>query len=191
MLLTAAELALFTSATCAHPHGLLGMHAAKSGRTAGLVVRTFLRDAVACDVVEPGETAGAETLHSMERIDESGLFEVFLPRRKTHFAYQLRATRTNGELRQFHDPYRFLPTLGDQDLYLFNEGNEHRIYEKLGAHPRVIEGVSGVAFAVWAPGAARVSVVGNFNAWDGRYFPMRPLGASGVWELFIPGLGEG
>jgi 1,4-alpha-glucan branching enzyme len=191
MLLTAAELALFTSATCTQPHGLLGMHAAKSGRATGLVVRAFLRDAVACVLVEPGEAAGGDTLHPMERVDDSGLFEVFLPRRKNHFPYLLRATRTNGELRQFHDPYRFLPTLGDQDLYLFNEGNEHRIYEKLGAHTRLIDGVWGVAFAVWAPGAARVSVVGNFNAWDGRYHPMRPLGASGVWELFIPGLGEG
>jgi 1,4-alpha-glucan branching enzyme len=196
MLLTAAELAQFSNATCAHPHGLLGMHAVKSG----LVVRAFLRDAVSCEVVELAAGRGTkadpapaakEKLHPMERVSDDGLFEVLLPRRKTHFDYQLRVTRGNGELRQFHDPYRFLPTLGDQDLYLFNEGNEHRIYEKLGAHPRVIDGVSGVAFSVWAPGAARVSVVGNFNNWDGRYHPMRPLGASGVWELFIPGLGEG
>ncbi len=187
MLLTADELALFSTATCAHPHSLLGMHPAKSGRTGGLVVRAFLRDAVACAVVELDQ----DLAHPMERVSEDGLFELFFPRRKNPFAYQLRVTRPNGELRQFHDPYRFLPTLGDQDLYLFNEGNEHRAYEKLGAHLRVIDGVSGVAFAVWAPSAARVSVVGNFNAWDGRYFPMRPLGASGVWELFVPGLGEG
>jgi 1,4-alpha-glucan branching enzyme len=195
MLLTAAELASFTQATCAEPHSLLGMHKVKSG----IVVRAFLRDAVTCSVVEldgPAEkgaspVAGPEKLHPMERVSADGVFEVLIPRRKTFFAYQLRITRENGEMRQFHDPYRFLPTLGDQDLYLFNEGNEHRAYEKLGAHVRVIDGVSGVAFAVWAPSAARVSVVGNFNAWDGRYFPMRPLGGSGVWELFIPGLGEG
>ena len=195
MLLTAAELASFTQATCAEPHSLLGMHKVKSG----LLVRAFLRDAVTCTVVELDGPAkkgaspepGAEKLHPMERISDDGLFEVVIPRRKTFFTYQLRVTRGNGEMRQFHDPYRFLPTLGDQDLYLFNEGNEHRAYEKLGAHVRVIDGVSGVAFAVWAPSAARVSVVGNFNAWDGRYFPMRPLGGSGVWELFVPGLGEG
>ncbi|TAG28774.1 MAG: 1,4-alpha-glucan branching enzyme, partial [Verrucomicrobia bacterium] len=188
MLLTPEEIARFSQATCAQPHGLLGMHKAKSGRSSGLVVRAFLRDALACEVIDL-ENDGAS--HAMERISTDGLFEVFLPRRKTHFIYQLRVTRNNGELRQFHDPYRFLPTLGDQDLYLFNEGNEHRIYEKLGAHLRVVDGVAGVAFAVWAPAAARVSVVGNFNYWDGRYHPMRPLGASGVWELFIPGLGEG
>lgn len=193
MLLTAVELESFTNATCAQPHSLLGMHPVK----AGLVVRAFLRDAVTCEVVEisgsakKGETVASEKLHPMERVSAEGMFEVLLPRRKNHFIYQLRVTRENGEMRQFHDPYRFLPTLGDQDLYLFNEGNEHRAYEKFGAHVRVIDGVSGVAFAVWAPSATRVSVVGNFNAWDGRYFPMRPLGASGVWELFVPGLGEG
>ncbi len=194
MLLTADELESFTNATCSQPHSLLGMHKVKGG----LLVRAFLRDVVTCDVVEiaagsakKGDAAPKEKLHPMERVSEEGLFEIVIPRRKTHFAYQLRVTRHNGEMRQFHDPYRFLPTLGDQDLYLFNEGNEHRAYEKLGAHVRVIDGVSGVAFAVWAPSAARVSVVGNFNHWDGRYFPMRPLGASGVWELFIPGLAEG
>jgi 1,4-alpha-glucan branching enzyme len=193
MLLTVDELASFSQATCAQPHSLLGMHQAKGG----LVVRAFLRDALGCEVVEiggsakKGDPAAKEKLHPMERVSEDGLFEVLIPRRKTHFAYQLRVTRGNGELRQFHDPYRFLPTLGEQDVYLFNEGNEHRAYEKLGAHLRVVDGVSGVSFAVWAPSAARVSVVGNFNAWDGRYFPMRPLGNSGVWELFIPGLGEG
>jgi len=187
MILSPEELASFTRATCAHPHSLLGMHIGKLGRTKGVVVRAFLSDAVSCEVVDVATGAASP----MERLDPTGLFEAFLPKRKEHFAYQLRVTRGNGELRQFHDPYRFLPTLGDQDLYLFNEGNEHRIYEKLGAHLRVLDGVGGVAFAVWAPGAARVSVVGNFNAWDGRYHPMRPLGASGVWELFIPGLGEG
>jgi 1,4-alpha-glucan branching enzyme len=77
------------------------------------------------------------------------------------------------------------------DIYLFNEGNDHRVHEKLGAHVRNVSGVPGVAFAVWAPAATRVSVVGNFNHWDGRRHVMRSLGSSGVWELFIPGLGEG
>jgi 1,4-alpha-glucan branching enzyme len=127
----------------------------------------------------------------MKLLAPEGFFEVFIAKRPDVFRYQLRATYANGETRQFYDPYSFLPTLGAQDLYLFNEGNEHRIYEKLGAQPRDLGGVPGVAFAVWAPSAARVSVVGNFNHWDGRYFPMRPLGASGVWELFVPGLGAG
>ena len=81
--------------------------------------------------------------------------------------------------------------MGESDLYLFNEGTERRIFEKLGSRIRVINGVPGVSFAVWAPNAKRVSVVGSFNRWDGRYHPMRNLGTSGVWELFIPGLRDG
>ena len=107
------------------------------------------------------------------------------------FRYELRVTDHAGATRQLADPYSFLPTLSAQDLYLFNEGTERRIYDKLGANPREVGGTRGVTFAVWAPSAARVSVVGNFNGWDGRFHPMRSLGASGVWELFIPGIGEG
>jgi 1,4-alpha-glucan branching enzyme len=127
----------------------------------------------------------------MEQLHDSGFYEAFLPKRKQVFRYRLRATLDNGETHEIHDAYSFLPTLGDQDLYLFNEGNEHRLYDKLGAHLRRVNEVPGVSFAVWAPNAKRVSVVGNFNGWDGRYHPMRPLGASGVWELFVPGLGRG
>lgn len=150
-------------------------------------MRAFVRGAAACAVVDPetGESWPAE------KLADAGFYEVFIAKRKTVFRYQLRVTRKNGELHQFFDPYAFLPTLGDQDLYLFNEGNEHRLYEKLGAHLRTIDGVRGVSFAVWAPNAQRVSVVGNFNGWDGHYHPMRMLGASGVWELFVPGLGAG
>ncbi len=127
----------------------------------------------------------------MERFDGLGFFETFIDERSEVFRYRLRVERSNGEIRQFYDPYGFLPTLSDQDLYLFNEGTDHRVYQKLGAHPREVDGVSGVSFAVWAPNAVRVSVVGDFNRWDGRYFPMRSLGSSGVWEIFIPGLQEG
>ncbi len=169
------------------PHSVLGLHEGKQGRSNGLVGRAFIKDAVACELVE----LAGEKVYPMEKVDDAGLFTVFIPRRRKVFRYQWRAHYASGEMRQFFDPYSFLPTLGEQDLYLFNEGNEHRIYTKLGAHLRDIDGVAGVSFAVWAPSAKRVSVVGNFNQWDGRYFPMRPLGASGVWELFIPGLVEG
>ncbi len=134
---------------------------------------------------------GPERRYPTERLDALGFFETFIDERTEVFRYRLRVERTNGEIRQFYDPYSFLPTLSDQDLYLFNEGTEHRVYRKLGAHPREVDGVSGVSFAVWAPNALRVSVVGDFNRWDGRYFPMRLLGNSGVWEIFIPGLQEG
>ena len=182
-----AELKRFLNATQAQPHDWLGMHPDAHGHSSGVVVRAFLRNAVACEVVDP---ATGEAW-PMKQLMPEGFFEIFIGSRKEVFRYMLRTTHPNRELRQFFDPYTFLPSLGEQDLYLFNEGNEHRIYQKLGAHPREYGGVTGVAFAVWAPSAARVSVVGNFNGWDGRYHPMRSLGSSGVWELFVPGLSEG
>jgi 1,4-alpha-glucan branching enzyme len=152
------------------------MHPHQRGRSRGVVVRALVRDADACAVME---VAGG-TQWPMKRLAPEGLFEVFIPKRPEVFRYQLRVTRPGGEIRQFFDPYAFLPALGAQDLYLFNEGNEHRIYEKLGAHLRELDGVPGVALAVWAPAASQVSLVGNFNHWDPRYHPMRSLGASGV-----------
>jgi len=102
----------------------------------------------------------------------------------------LRFRFPGGDEIEREDPYRFLPTVGELDLHLIGEGSHRRLWEVLGAHPRTVDGVAGVAFAVWAPNARRVSVVGDFNAWDGRLHPMRTLGGTGVWELFVPGLGE-
>ena len=93
--------------------------------------------------------------------------------------------------REVHDTYAFPPLLSDFDLYLMGEGTHYQKYEKMGAHPVVVDGVAGVQFGVWAPNAMRVSVVGDFNQWDGRTHPMRNRGPSGVWELFVPGLGGG
>ena len=169
------------------PHSVLGMHATTSRRVSGLVVRALLRDTASCSVILDGGAAPVV----MTKIADEGLFEAFIAGSGEIRGYELRATSADGLERQFRDPYCFLPTLGDQDLYLFNEGNEHRIYEKLGAHVRDLGGVGGVAFAVWAPAATRVSVVGDFNGWDGLYNPMRSLGASGVWEIFLPGLSDG
>ncbi|MDF9832278.1 1,4-alpha-glucan branching enzyme [Ereboglobus sp. PH5-5] len=200
MLLTKAELDSFLAAKNANPHTFLGMHHAKRGRTSGIVVRAFVREAARCEVVDmdasspPRAKSGkraAAVRYEMEQLAPEGFFELFIPKRTELFKYQLRATTHGGEMRQFWDPYSFAPTIGDLDLYLFNEGNDHFIYKKLGAHLIENQGVPGVSFAVWAPSAARVSLVGNFNHWDGRYYPMRPLGASGVWEIFIPGLREG
>jgi len=190
-----SELKSLLEAKHGQPHSLLGMHLTKQGRSEGVVVRAFIREAAECAVIDARDAvalmAGATPRWPMKQLAPGGFFEIFIPRQPQVFRYQLRVRLHSGEIRQFYDPYEFLPTLGEQDLYLFNEGNEHRIYTKLGAHLRVIDGVPGVSFAVWAPTARRVSVVGNFNHWDGRYHPMRSLGASGVWELFVPGLGEG
>jgi 1,4-alpha-glucan branching enzyme len=189
------ELKSLLEAKQGQPHALLGMHPAKQGRDKGVVVRALVRDAAECAVIDARDgaalMAGGAACWPMQLLAPEGFFEVFIPNQPDVFRYQLRVKLHGGEIRQFYDPYAFLPTLGELDLYLFNEGNEHRIYEKLGAHFRLVGGVPGVSFAVWAPTARRVSLVGNFNRWDGRYHPMRPLGASGVWELFVPGLREG
>jgi 1,4-alpha-glucan branching enzyme len=103
----------------------------------------------------------------------------------------LRIRYRNGATLTKHDPYFFAPQLSEFDLHLFGEGNHHHIYYKLGAHPQEVDGVSGTRFAVWAPNAQRVSVVGSFNLWDGRKHAMQLRAASGIWELFIPGVGPG
>jgi 1,4-alpha-glucan branching enzyme len=124
-------------------------------------------------------------------VHEAGFFELVIPRRAKVVPYQLKKTLASGRIEVFNDSYSFLPTLSEVDLYLFNKGDHHRIYEKLGAHYTEVNGVGGVQFAVWAPSARSVSVIGNFNQWDRRKHAMRVLGASGVWEIFIPGLPEG
>src|SRR5262249_11734241 len=127
----------------------------------------------------------------MRRIHAAGLFEAHIPARADAFLYQLEITDSAGRTRCLYDPYAFPPLLSDYDLHLFAEGTHYRTYEKLGAHRRTVEGIDGVHFAVWAPHAQRVSVVGDFNTWDGRWHPMRVRGSTGVWELFVPELGAG
>ncbi|HAZ42892.1 MAG TPA: 1,4-alpha-glucan branching enzyme, partial [Methylococcaceae bacterium] len=102
--------------------------------------------------------------------------------------YPIHWTDKTGQAHAHVDPYSFEPFLTDFDLYLFGEGRHHHVYQILGAHPMTRNGIAGTAFAVWAPNAERVSVVGDFNGWDGRVHAMRSRGASGVYELFIPGL---
>jgi len=105
--------------------------------------------------------------------------------------YRLRLTFPDGHVVEFDDAYRYGRVLTDFDLHLFGEGTHQRIFEKLGAHRMRMGSTSGVHFAVWAPNADRVSVIGDFNGWDGRVHPMRLLGPSGVWEIFVPGLADG
>lgn len=186
MILQKPELQAILTASLVNPHGVLGMHPCKHRGKPVVVVRSFLRNVATCEVVE----VESDRRWPLERLADEGVFEGVIPDRKEVFRYRLRTTTVNGEVRQFYDPYAFLPTLSDQDLYLFNEGNEHRVYHKLGGHLREHDGVRGASFAVWAPGAKRVSLVGDFNHWDGRYHPMRALGSSGVWEIFLPGLEE-
>ena len=190
VILSQAEFESITHTNCGAPHALLGMHPIKpkKGGATALVVRAYLRGVERCEVVD---LADPEKRYPLERLSEDGLFEGVIQGPAAVFPYRLRVQQSNGELRQFHDPYCFLPTLSEEDVYYFCSGHDPQAHHKLGAHPREIEGVPGVAFSVWAPNAKRVSVVGDFNHWDGRYYPMRSLGASGIWELFVPGLEAG
>ena len=187
MILTDTELASLLQVQHRSPHQLLGMHPFGDG--SGLVVRAFLAHAASVRIVPTHEKS--KPSFKLQKLDPSGLFEGVTRAATQVYAYDLVITDHEGRASQTRDPYSFLPTLGETDLYLFGQGNELRIYEKLGGQLRTIDGVPGVSFAVWAPNAQRVSVVGNFNNWDGRCHPMRLLGVSGVWELFVPGVGEG
>ena len=169
-----------------NPHAILGAHPAEVAGLSGVVIRAFHPDADSVDCV----IAGADDL-PMVRLGDFGLFALFVPGVSLPFKYSLRFHFAGGHAWERDDPYRFLPTLGDMDLHLFNEGTHRRLWKVLGAHPRQVDGSDGVAFAVWAPNARRVSVVGDFCRWDGRLFPMRSMGAAGIYEIFIPGLSAG
>ncbi|MCZ6635199.1 MAG: 1,4-alpha-glucan branching protein GlgB [bacterium] len=167
------------------PFQVLGMHAVHTPEGLSIAIRAFLPEAQSVCV----QGDGAE--QEMNRIHPDGFFEAVFPDQKEPFSYRLTATDASGQSRQLVDPYAFPPFLSDYDLHLFAEGNHHHIYDRLGAHPFTHQGISGIAFSVWAPASERVSVVGDFNQWDGRVHPMRSRGSSGVWELFIPGLQPG
>ena len=187
MILTTAELGSLVHLQHRSPHTLLGMHPLGDG--SGVVVRAFLPGAAEVEISPTHEKKKPKI--KLTKIHDTGIFEGVSKDGNKVFAYDLCVTNHDGTKWQTRDPYSFLPTLGEQDLYLFAAGDERRIYEKLGAHIRQIDGVWGTSFAVWAPNAQRVSVVGDFNQWDGRQHSMRSLGASGVWEIFLPGVGEG
>ncbi len=187
MILTEAELESLVHVQHRSPHQLLGMHPLGDG--SGLVVRAFIPTADKVEIRPVHEKDKPKI--KLKKVHPSGIFEGVTSDAQHVYAYDLIITEHSGHKRTTRDPYSFLPTLGETDVYLFGQGNERRIYEKLGSHARVIDGVPGTSFAVWAPNAQRISVVGDFNGWDGRCHPMRLLGGSGVWEVFIPGVGEG
>jgi 1,4-alpha-glucan branching enzyme len=161
------------------PHQLLGVHSVG----ADVVVRAWRPEAEAVAVLADDGRSFAMTPLG------GGLFSLHLPATQP-FAYRLEV-HYPGRTFTFRDPYAFWPTLGELDLHLLGEGRHQRPWEKLGAHPMQHGGVDGTAFAVWAPTAASISLVGDFNGWDGRLHPMRRMGSSGVWELFLPDIGEG
>jgi 1,4-alpha-glucan branching enzyme len=165
------------------PFDVLGMHDLRP-QQAALVIRTFQPFAERVELVE------SEATHVMQRIHKDGLFELVIADRK-RFPYRLKMTDSQGHSWMADDPYGLPVRLTDFDLHLIGEGTHYRTYEKLGAHLLTVEGLTGVHFAVWAPNAIRVSVIGQFNRWNGLHHPMQRRSESGIWELFIPGLVEG
>jgi 1,4-alpha-glucan branching enzyme len=173
-----------------NPFELLGPHEILEGGRKALAVRAFLPHSAQAWVVDPAGESGVP--HPMRRIHPAGLFEAICPLPPTGSPgkYLLQTADERGNRATMHDPYAFPNVLTEFDLYLLNEGTHWRSYDRLGAHLRTIDGVPGVNFAVWAPNATSVSLIGDFNAWDGRRHPMRKHIPSGFWELFVPGLGE-
>ena len=161
-----------------NPHHILGIHECIDD----VFVNAYIPGARIVTVIDT-ETKKNYSLVS-ERVE--GFFSICIKDKKS-FDYVLDVKYEDGTEEKLIDPYIFEPVIDPIDISRFNEGIHYEIYEKLGAHPMVVDGVKGTLFAVWAPNAERVSVVGNFNRWDGRRHPMRKLDYSGIFELFIPG----
>jgi 1,4-alpha-glucan branching enzyme len=171
------------------PFHYLGAHF--SAPKEGLVtLRTFQPHSTKVILLHDGNA------HTMKLIHQEGVFEINLSVQKLQdpslapYAYQYEIHFQDGTVRTTNDPYRFAVQLSEQDQFLFNGGKNYRLYDHLGAHPANINHITGIIFRVWAPNAQAVSIVGDFNSWDDRVNQMRSLGASGIWEIFIPHLQE-
>ena len=174
------------------PFSVLGPHRRADGNTALRVFMPGAATIAAVSAVDAGddETGTGRQFAELQRADASDLFEGVIPGECAE-AYLLQVRWQAGGVTLLEDPYRFPPLLGETDLWLLAEGTHRRPWQALGAHPVVVQGVAGTRFAVWAPNATRVSVVGDFNHWDGRRFPMRLRRDCGVWEIFLPGVMPG
>jgi 1,4-alpha-glucan branching enzyme len=183
-----SDIAALAAAEHQDPFGVLGMHRTRDG----LVVRAIQPGARKVEVIE---RSSGRALTTLANVQDSGVFVGTVPGNEP-FPYKLRITRPQGDTSEIDDPYAFPPLLGDVDVYLLAEGNHLEAWKKLGAHPLTLPvhgegGVAGVGFAVWAPNARAVSVVGDFNDWDGRRHPMRRRVECGMWEIFVPGVAAG
>jgi len=193
------QIKLIVNANHWDPFQVLGNHIIeKEGRKA-VAIRTFLPEVEKAWIIQAkSKEQGAkdkiseeEKTNQMRKIHMAGFFEAIFNDKKEVFPYRIRIKSRDGIISEFDDPYSFMPVLTDFDIHLIGEGSHYKTYEKLGSHVMEINGIRGVHFAVWAPNARRISVIGDFNKWDGRRHPMRVLGSSGIWEIFIPGFKEG
>jgi 1,4-alpha-glucan branching enzyme len=189
----ASDAALEALAGARHgdPYAVLGPHVVTMDGRSGVLIRAIQPAARSIEVLRRDEGGRTTAAVQMDRRHPAGIFEAFFAGEGALFDYRLRVTWSDGRADEIDDPYRYGRVLTDFDLHLLGEGTLHRAFEKLGAHPMTIGGAAGFHFAVWAPNAERVSVVGDFNRWDARAHPMRLLAPNGVWEVFVPGLGEG
>ncbi len=181
---SSAELDAIVGGYHGAPYDILGPHLVTEADRTFLVVRAFRPLDAQVTLLD----LATDQRHPLTRTHEGGIFEAHFRDRAEPFAYRLLITDQSGTEHDLEDPYRFPLQLKDYDLHLFGEGNLFEAYDKFGAHPRSIDGVAGVHFAVWAPNAQRVSVIGPFNEWDTRAHPMQRRGEVGVWEIFIPNL---
>jgi len=177
---------LYPLLECRHsdPHRILGLRRDQNG----MIARVFRPGATTVSILlESG------TKHPLIMTHADGLFEGVVPGNQTPTpsTYRILSTFADGSTLSERDPYAFAPQLGDLDLHLLGEGNHFEAYRVMGAHPREVEGILGTAFAVWAPNAQRVSVVGDFNGWDGRRHMLRQLAGSGIWDIFVPDVQQG
>ncbi len=184
-LLSTSELHELESGECADPFTKLGFHQVETqGRTMGLI-RVFNPAFRSVEIEHDGGVTACNNASG------TGCFEALFPERRDFFAYRVRATLHAGETTAYDDAYAHLPVLTDYDLYLYNRGTHYQLWKKLGANFMKHQGLAGVHFAVWAPNARGLAVVGDFNGWNPRSHLMRRLAASGVWEIFVPGASPG
>jgi len=181
----AAEIDAILRGRHGDPFRILGLHQPDPGGP--VTINVFAPDATEVAVLD----ARGRPVAVLSPVGAEGFFHGAIAGKRRRFAYRLKMRNATGHEWAVSDPYSFGPVMGEMDEYLLGEGRHEELYTRLGAHPITHEGVEGTAFAVWAPNARRVSVVGPFNAWDGRRHPMRRRGASGLWEIFLPAIGKG
>ena len=172
------------------PFAILGPHVVHTGGTSRVVILTIQPSAARVEVVRLGP-GDQRTQIEMRRLPQEIIFAAQFNGEAQIFDYRLRVTTMDGQTFELDDPYRYGQVMGELDLHLLGEGRHYRAFERLGSHALKIGQAIGTYFAVWAPNAERVSVVGDFNQWHGLAHPMRRLVPNGIWELFVPGLGAG